>query len=234
VPLAGLELGFGLWLLLVAWGAFVGLDAVSWPQIMVSRPIVAGTVGGLVFGHPESGFLAGAFLEFISFRHPPYGAARYPEVGPAALVAGAAYGSAGGVGVFPLLFVLLAGWVIGWIGEHSIHRLRVFNGWLVGDPAVAAASGRTLLRRHRWAMRLDGLRAAAITAAFLVPVALGARFAAAVEGGAIGARWTVPLAIIGMAGLAGAGARGLGTEARRWPLLAAGVLAGIAVGALRV
>ncbi len=228
--MAGLDLSPGLWLLLVALGAFVGLDGISWPQLMISRPIVAGTLGGLLFGDPAAGFLSGALLEIVSARHPPYGAARYPETGPAGLVAGAAYANAGsGAGLLPLITVTLAGWAIGWIGSHSIQLQRTFCGRLVGDPMALGGDGRTLTRRHRLAMRPDAGRAAFIPGVLVVPTMVAARvattFATPTQ-----ARISVALAAAGIAGLAGVGARVLGGRRRGWLAFGAGALVGAALG----
>ena len=67
-------------------GAVLGLDAVSFPQAMLSRPIVASTLGGAVVGDPLSGLLAGAALEFVALETLPVGASRYPEWGSASVV----------------------------------------------------------------------------------------------------------------------------------------------------
>jgi len=232
MPLATLDLSLARWLLLVAWGGFVGLDGVSWLQVMVSRPIVAGTVGGIVFGDPQAGFLAGAVLEIISFRHPPFGGARYPESGPAGLVAGAAYAATDGGGYFPLLMVVLAGWVIGWVGSHTIHWLRLINVRLVGDPESLSRNVANLKRAQHLAMRLDALRAALITAAFLVPVAMAVRFAEGLDHGALGERLSVGLAAVGIACVAGSGARGLSVGRRSWPLLLGGAVLGLGIAAV--
>lgn len=226
------DLTLARWLLLLLWGGFVGLDATSWLQVMISRPIVAATVGGVVLGDPHAGFLAGALLEVLSFRHPPYGAARYPEAGPAGLVAGAAYASAASGGFYPLLIVVVAGWVIGWAGSHSVHWLRRLNGRLVGDPEELAGQWQRVKRRHHLAMRLDAVRAATITAVFLVPVTMAARLAAGLEGSPEGRGWAIGLAVVGIACVAGSGARGLSGSRGSWPLLVAGALAGLAISAV--
>ena len=46
-------------------GALLGLDVVSFPQAMVSRPIVAATLAGAFIGHPPAGLLIGVVLELI-------------------------------------------------------------------------------------------------------------------------------------------------------------------------
>ncbi|MDQ4080316.1 MAG: PTS sugar transporter subunit IIC, partial [Gemmatimonadota bacterium] len=72
-------------------GAIVGLDVVSFPQAMISRPIVAATLTGLVLGEPGGGLLVGATLELIALETMPVGASRYPEWGSASVVGGALY-----------------------------------------------------------------------------------------------------------------------------------------------
>lgn len=230
MPVTGLELGVATWLLLVGLGGLLAVDATGWPQAMVSRPIVAGTLGGALLGGAGAGFLAGALLELMSFRHPPYGAARYPDTGPAGLIAGAAYAAAGGEGLLPLLAAVLAGWLLGWVGARSVHLVRLLNGRLVGDPDVVAAQPRRIERRHRWALRLDAARGMVLTAALLVPVVLGVRLTAGVPpGGALGADWSLGMAALGLAAVAGAGARNLSPGRRGWPLLLAGGFVGLAL-----
>ncbi|HWV56262.1 MAG TPA: PTS sugar transporter subunit IIC, partial [Longimicrobiales bacterium] len=79
--------------LLLVLGGFIGLDATSAPQLMISRPIVAATLSGLAFGHPAEGMLLGVILEAFSLVILPVGAAKYPESGTAAAAAAAAYAS---------------------------------------------------------------------------------------------------------------------------------------------
>jgi mannose/fructose/N-acetylgalactosamine-specific phosphotransferase system component IIC len=52
--------------LLVLWGAVVGLDLVSVPQAMLSRPLVAGTVAGWLAGDLEAGLRVGVLLELFA------------------------------------------------------------------------------------------------------------------------------------------------------------------------
>jgi mannose/fructose/N-acetylgalactosamine-specific phosphotransferase system component IIC len=69
-------------------GAVLGLDMVSFPQIMISRPLVSATVAGACAGRPLAGLLIGAVLELIALETLPFGAARYPEWGSAGAVGG--------------------------------------------------------------------------------------------------------------------------------------------------
>lgn len=220
----GAELGPGHWLLVTALGALVGLDGISWPQAMLSRPIASGTLGGLLFGDPAAGFLAGALLELLTARHPPFGAARYPETGPAGLVVGSGYALTDEASLLALVVVTVIGWTIGWIGSHSIHLQRKLSGRLVGDPAVFAGRPEEVARRHRLAMRIDAARAALITGVTFVPAVLFARLADALPPGPGGPLLTASLVAAGVGGLAGAGARVLGGRATGWSALAAGAM----------
>ncbi len=147
----------------------LGLDAVSWPQVMISRPIVSATVGGALLGDAASGFLVGAVLELLGLGHRPYGAVAYPETGPAGLVAGAGLAASGGASLAPLVVAAATGWLIGWIGSVSVRVQRRINESLLASRRLAMPP-RRLEHRHRLAILLDAARAGAITAAFVVPV----------------------------------------------------------------
>ena len=70
-------------------GALVGLDMVSFPQAMLSRPLVSATLAGAFVGRPGGGLLTGAVLELIALETLPFGASRYAEWGTAGAVGGA-------------------------------------------------------------------------------------------------------------------------------------------------
>src|SRR3954447_16422801 len=74
-------------------GGLLGLDVVSFPQAMISRPLVAATLAGALVGDATSGLLIGATLELIALETLPFGAAKYPEWGSAATVGGALFAS---------------------------------------------------------------------------------------------------------------------------------------------
>ncbi|OYV73746.1 MAG: hypothetical protein B7Z72_01815, partial [Gemmatimonadetes bacterium 21-71-4] len=57
-------------------GGVAGLDTVSFPQAMISRPLVAATLGGMLAGAPMHGLLVGAVLELIALETLPVGASR--------------------------------------------------------------------------------------------------------------------------------------------------------------
>src|SRR5687767_5317874 len=82
------------WLPVSAFGGLVGLDATSFAQTMISRPLIAATVTGVMFGRPTEAIFLGSMLELFALVILPVGAARYPESGTAAVAATAAYMSA--------------------------------------------------------------------------------------------------------------------------------------------
>lgn len=113
-------------LLLALLGATLGLDVVSFPQAMLSRPIVAATLSGALLGDATGGLLAGAALELVALETLPVGASRYPEWGSASVVGGAI------VGYYPdragaLSVALLAAIAVGWVGGWTMVELRTLN-----------------------------------------------------------------------------------------------------------
>jgi mannose/fructose/N-acetylgalactosamine-specific phosphotransferase system component IIC len=226
VPLAEIPLQSTGWLILVLLGGILALDAVSWPQVMVSRPLVSATVGGWLLGDPASGFIVGALLELMSLRHPPYGAARYPDAGPAGLVAGAAYAAAGGASLGALVAAILAGWGVGWIGAFTVQMRRRGNERLMADEAALAARPESLERRHRLALRLDAVRGALLTAGFVAPAVLAAAWSVGQPASAAATAWGAAMLVTALAASAGAGGRTSSRGVRGWPLLLAGAVAG--------
>src|SRR5439155_1613395 len=90
-------------LLLLIWGMFVGLDLVSLPQMMIARPLVAGTVAGAILGDIPTGLKLGVVFELLQFDILPVGAVRYPEYGPATIAAVATALAAGTAGTLRLV-----------------------------------------------------------------------------------------------------------------------------------
>lgn len=219
------DLAWSHWLLATFAGGVVGMDSVSGPQIMVSRPIVSATLGGALFGDPAAGFLVGTVLELLGLRHPPLGAARYADLGPAGLMAGSGFAVAGG-GVAPFTAVLVAGWALGWLGSRSVVALRRVNERLLGaGDRLAAVPGRIEVRQ-RFGLVLDFLRGAILTAAFLVPVLMLAAVTA-IEAAEPGRTIAVACLALVVGAAAGAGGRNMPGGRRAVLLLAGGALAGL-------
>ena len=153
---------------LVVWGTLVGVDLVSLPQMMIARPLVAGTVAGAILGDIPTGLKLGVVFELLQYDILPVGAVRYPEYGPATVAAVATAHAA--PGVLGLGLGALVGLVTGLLGGVTINVLRRVNSRIVHAAALTLESGdpRALVRLHVGGVLRDGLRAAIVTAVGLV------------------------------------------------------------------
>lgn len=149
---------------LVMLGAVLGLDVVSFPQAMVSRPLVAATLGGALVGSPLAGLLLGAVLELFALETLPFGASRYPEWGSAAAVAGGLYASAGEWRAGAIALSVLLALVLAQVGGRSMIWLRQLNGrWAHGRAAqLEAGDGRTIVGLQVAGMVADVVRGALV------------------------------------------------------------------------
>lgn len=143
----------------------------SFAQAMISRPIVAGPLAGLLLGDPVSGMWVGAVLEILSLRQLPIGASRGWDTGPAA-VAGAAAALQWTTGPVALLAGVAFGVLVGWVGSWSVYVLRQVNAWLVAGERQPLETPARLTVRHLSAMTLDLVRATALTAGALLGLVL--------------------------------------------------------------
>jgi len=145
-------------------GALLGLDVVSFPQAMISRPIVASTLAGAFIGEPERGLLIGVVLELIAL---PFGASRYPEWGSAGVVGGALYASqpTGMYGALPaaMLAALLTASISGW--SMVVLRRSIGDKLTRSRDRIEDGSRDALMSLHLTGMSLDLLRGAAVTLA---------------------------------------------------------------------
>ncbi len=122
-------------------GGIAGLDTVSFPQAMISRPLVSATLGGALVGAPAHGLLIGAVLELIALETLPVGASRYPEWGSASVVAGAIYGRAGTGVVGALVVAVLGALLFAWLGGWSMVTLRQHNAVVARRRRAALEAG---------------------------------------------------------------------------------------------
>lgn len=153
-----------IWLQVALLAGVIGLDSTAFPQVMISRPIVAGALTGLLFGRPAEGVMLGALLEVFHLATLPIGAARYPEAGTANVSGVAAYMFATPALDVPALF--LAGvFALAWerIAGGSVVVLRRANERLIVDAAAVADPARLIERNHLLALVLDFLRGAIVT-----------------------------------------------------------------------
>lgn len=150
-------------------GAVLGLDVVSFPQLMISRPIFAATITGAFAGSPAAGLLVGVALECVALETLPFGASRYPEWGSASVV-GAVIGTRG---AGDALLPDPATWVIGvmaaiataWLGGWTMvqHR-RLIAYWARPRLGLlAAGSMRTVVALQVFGLTSDLMRAALLT-----------------------------------------------------------------------
>src|SRR6185503_11361923 len=144
---------------LVLWGTVVGVDLVSLPQMMIARPIVAGTIAGVILGDIPTGLKLGVVFELLQYDILPVGAVRYPEYGPATIAAVAtAHAATGALG---LGLGTVVGLVTGLVGGVAMHLLRRINSRIVHAAAATLEAGdpKALVRLHAGGLLRDGVRA---------------------------------------------------------------------------
>ncbi len=151
---------------LVLLGAIAGLDVVSFPQAMISRPIAAATLAGALMGRPGHGLIAGAMLELFALETMPFGASRYPEWGSASVVGGALYAAqpAGSAGA--LTMAVCAALLTAWAGTWTMvwHR-RLIARWAAGmRDALTSGSGDAVITLQLRGLTSDAARAGLLTA----------------------------------------------------------------------
>ncbi len=216
----------GLLVLLLLWGTVVGLDLVSVPQGLLSRPLVSAAAAGWLVGDLDTGLRVGAVLELFALDVLPVGASRYPEYGPAAIgaVLAASFLPPGigiGIGVLlGLVVAMLAGWSLGWVRHANARHLHRLAAEVNGGSVRA-------IRSLQWAgLGRDLLRSASMTL-----LALALAYGTFVVGPA---RWHFPTvvsqALIGV-GLAAAlsGAMRTAGQGRRLAWMGVGVAVGLVV-----
>ena len=124
-------------------GAVLGLDTVSFPQAMLSRPLVAATAGGALLGAPADGLIVGAALELIALETLPFGASRYPEWGSAGLVGGALFASTPSDPAGAMSLAIIAALATAWIGGWTMVKHRQQNArWAARAQKALDAGAR--------------------------------------------------------------------------------------------
>lgn len=209
---------------LVAWGTIVGVDLVSAPQGLLSRPLVAAAVTGWLLGDVAAGLQVGLVLECFALDVLPVGAAKYPDYGPGAV--GATLYASGGKGLGVLGVATGIGLAMAVVGGWSLLWIRHANTRAVQRQAAALAAGdRSAIRGlQREGLLRDIARSAILTLLAIALAVAAARFTFPGDGrfelvgiAAIGAA----LAAVSTGAVRSAG-RGL-----RLALLSAGALLGL-------
>lgn len=212
----------------VAWvvGGVLGLDGTSFPQAMLSRPIVAGTIAGAIAGDPAQGVMIGAVLEAFYLAILPIGAARYPEAGTA--TAAATFAWAWAQPVDPTLgLLLIIAFALAWEritgGSVTLQR-HINNAILSARGGAQSASG--VEGRHLLAMAVDFARGGTVTLAGIVAGMIWLRAMEPMS--ALDNATAIGVVIAAAAGTAAATMRVFGGFGARWRYF----IAGLAVGAL--
>lgn len=150
---------------LVLLGALFGLDVVSFPQAMLSRPLVAATVAGAVVGDAGAGLLVGVGLELIALETLPVGASRYPEWGSASVVGGALMSTNGEARPGALTLAMFAALTTAWVGGWTMVQLRTLNArWArSAHPAIERGAQRAVVGLQMAGLVGDLVRGAALT-----------------------------------------------------------------------
>ncbi len=141
---------------LLVLGGVMALDGTSLGQFMVSRPLVAATLGGFVLGNPMAGLFAGAILELIHLNVLPVGGVGFPETGPASVVAGAAAATSPTAGGLALAVGLGIVWAM--LGGVTVTLQRRLNGRLVPRPEEGPVTAERIQTVHIRLILLDFVR----------------------------------------------------------------------------
>ena len=157
-------------------GGVLGLDVVSFPQAMVSRPLVAATLAGALVGQPASGLLIGAALELVALETLPFGASRYPEWGSASVVGGAIFANHPSHPPGALTIAMLGALATTWVGGWTMVKLRQLNARWARDKREGLEAGArgTVISLQLMGLTADLLRGILLTAiafAILSPLA---------------------------------------------------------------
>jgi mannose/fructose/N-acetylgalactosamine-specific phosphotransferase system component IIC len=215
-------------------GGVLGLDVVSFPQAMISRPIVAATLGGAWAGDAVSGLLVGAVLELIALDTLPLGASRYPEWGSASVVGGALFAAHSAHPPGSMAITVLGTLAAAWVGGWTMVKLRGLNARWARQrrDALDAGSRDAVIGLQLLGLTADLARGALFTALAFAILAPTARAAIGVWG--VDARLSRAV-VVGAAITVAAGAAWKifhSTLGVRWTFLA-GLAAGSVAAAFR-
>lgn len=146
-------------------GALLGVDVVSFPQAMISRPLVAATLAGALVGNPLMGLLAGVAVECFALETLPFGASRYPEWGSAAVVGGALFASHAYEVPGAMTMSVIAALATAWLGGYTMLWLRRLNArWARARlEALQRGSYRTVVGLQVRGLTMDVVRGFLLT-----------------------------------------------------------------------
>lgn len=214
-------------------GAVLGLDVVSFPQAMISRPIVASTLAGALIGQPGRGLVMGVALEFFALESMPFGASRYPEWGSASVVGGVLFAQTADGTAAAMTVAALAALLTASVGGTSMVVLRRANAfWARRQQArISRGSGNAVVALQLGGMTSDLVRGGLLTfLALVVFVPLHRAVTATVTISPTVSR-AVVVAIASAVGLAAVWKVVHSTVGARWFLLG-GLVMGFGIAAL--
>jgi mannose/fructose/N-acetylgalactosamine-specific phosphotransferase system component IIC len=141
----------------LAWGGLVAADTTAFLQLLVSQPIVAGFVTGVLWGRPEIGLEIGSILQLFACASLPLGG-RTPEDFPAGTVVGVATAAAldhalpvASAQGSPLAYGLLVAFVVALAGRSLTAWQRRRNEGVARWCEAELAAGRlSALSRAQW------------------------------------------------------------------------------------
>ncbi|MGI8619022.1 MAG: PTS sugar transporter subunit IIC [Gemmatimonadaceae bacterium] len=209
-------------------GAICGLDFVSFPQAMISRPIVGATAGGAIMGSAPEGLLIGVVLELLALDTRPFGASRYPEWGTAGVTGGAVFAAVGAGRPGSLAVAVFVSLVTAMLSGSSMIALRQLIGARAATSreAIEAGSDRAVVGLQLFGLTADLVRGFLLT---LLAVALALPLARGMV-----AIWGLPAtfsnaAVIGLAGAVAGGSiwKFFTTGTRTGWLFLAGLVVGL-------
>lgn len=147
-------------------GGLLGLDVVSFPQAMISRPLAAATLAGALVGEAGSGLLIGAALELVALDTLPFGASRYPEWGSAAVVGGTLFATHPSHPPGAMTMAIIAALATTWVGGWTMVKVRERNAVWAAQRRKALDAGErdAVIGLQVLGMSADFLRGGLLTA----------------------------------------------------------------------
>ena len=118
-------------------GAIISLDTVAVFQILISQPIVACTLIGWLSNDPMTGIHIGTLMQLIWISTLPVGAVTIPDGNLGAIVA--VIIAVNAVGILPeyntlvILFSILFGLGMSFVGAHALNTVRTGNIFILNQ-----------------------------------------------------------------------------------------------------
>lgn len=151
--------------LLSVFGGVLSLDATSFGQFLLARPLIASILTGWLLGDPFVGVVVGAVLEAMSLPSIPAGGAQAPDGAPAAVVGTWAVAAVpGGTGLVAGLLVAV---IVAYLGQSSVDAMRKVHLRMV-ERALFGTGALGLQLRVGAFLLLDLLRGSVVTLVGLV------------------------------------------------------------------